>query len=290
MANLEFTDKHNIVAYLEKSEGSEGFHEIIDFLNGSHIKTNGEVELIVTIDRHVKTITEAFLRRHLKLEDNDGVTSLPNSDIFEQLTLMGYATDLDKLTFQKVLHQHLNHNTQPLPAAKEHVPTPHESPLYSVHSHGSDEEDSSKQGRKISDIDEDPNISLILATGKDGVNTASGLISTVDVSTVSEIDTAAAEKANEKGKGIMTEPEPPKKLKKRVQVQLTVDEELDKKLFEEEKARFNAEQGARAKEEQEQEKSDFKKTHDEELLRVNKLVEEEASDYEEEKGRTNECG
>ncbi|GJR19220.1 hypothetical protein Tco_0967747 [Tanacetum coccineum] len=63
--------------------------------------------------------------------------------------------------------------------------------------------------------------------------------------------------SKEKGKGIMIEPEPPKKLKKRVQVELTVDEELAKKLFEEECARFNAEQEARAKEEQEQEKSDF---------------------------------
>ncbi|GKC65751.1 uncharacterized mitochondrial protein-like protein, partial [Tanacetum coccineum] len=33
----EFSDKHNMVAYLEKSEGSEGFHEIIDFLSASHI-------------------------------------------------------------------------------------------------------------------------------------------------------------------------------------------------------------------------------------------------------------
>ncbi|GJX82441.1 hypothetical protein Tco_0331922 [Tanacetum coccineum] len=37
MANLEFCDKHNMIAYLQKSEGSEGFHQIIDFLNASHI-------------------------------------------------------------------------------------------------------------------------------------------------------------------------------------------------------------------------------------------------------------
>ncbi|GJX21130.1 hypothetical protein Tco_0223807 [Tanacetum coccineum] len=40
---------------------------------------NGEVELTATIDGQVKTITEASLRRHLKLEDNGGVTTLPNS-------------------------------------------------------------------------------------------------------------------------------------------------------------------------------------------------------------------
>ncbi|GJZ28332.1 hypothetical protein Tco_0572979 [Tanacetum coccineum] len=127
MANLEFYNKHSMVAYLEKSEGSEGFHEIIDFLDGSHIKyaltmnptiyvsfikqfwrtatastdADGQVEITTTIDGHVKTITETSLRRHLKLEENDGVTSLPNTEIFEQLALMGYETDSDKLTFQK---------------------------------------------------------------------------------------------------------------------------------------------------------------------------------------------
>ncbi|GJV93544.1 hypothetical protein Tco_1541357 [Tanacetum coccineum] len=37
MAILEFCEKHNMVAYLNKTEGSEDFHEIIDFLSGSHI-------------------------------------------------------------------------------------------------------------------------------------------------------------------------------------------------------------------------------------------------------------
>ncbi|GJY56974.1 hypothetical protein Tco_0456089 [Tanacetum coccineum] len=44
---------------------------------------------------------KASLRRHLKLDDHDGITSIPNSEIFEQLALMGYHTDSDKLTFQK---------------------------------------------------------------------------------------------------------------------------------------------------------------------------------------------
>ncbi|GJT45131.1 putative reverse transcriptase domain-containing protein [Tanacetum coccineum] len=39
--------------------------------------------------------------RHLKLDDHDGITSIPNSEIFKQLALMGYHTDSDKLTFQK---------------------------------------------------------------------------------------------------------------------------------------------------------------------------------------------
>ncbi|GKG39591.1 hypothetical protein Tco_0463736, partial [Tanacetum coccineum] len=46
---------------------------------------NGEVELTATIDGQVKTLIEASLRRHLKLEDNGGITTLPNSEIFEQV-------------------------------------------------------------------------------------------------------------------------------------------------------------------------------------------------------------
>ncbi|GKB11830.1 putative ribonuclease H-like domain-containing protein [Tanacetum coccineum] len=62
---------------------------------------DGEVEITASIDGQVKTITEASLRRHLKLEDSDGITSLPNTEIFEQLALMGYVSDSARLTFQK---------------------------------------------------------------------------------------------------------------------------------------------------------------------------------------------
>ncbi|GJT17233.1 putative ribonuclease H-like domain-containing protein [Tanacetum coccineum] len=48
-----------------------------------------------------KSTTGGSLRRHLKLDDQDGITSLPSTEIFAQLALMGYATDSDKLTFQK---------------------------------------------------------------------------------------------------------------------------------------------------------------------------------------------
>ncbi|GJS55400.1 reverse transcriptase domain-containing protein [Tanacetum coccineum] len=73
----------------------------------------------------------------------------------------------------------------------------------------------------------------------------------------SELDSTAGVKAKDKGKAIMHESEPPKKIKKRVQVQMSVDEELAKKVFEEEQARFNAEYEARLKAEQKQERIDF---------------------------------
>ncbi|GJT17270.1 hypothetical protein Tco_0875976 [Tanacetum coccineum] len=47
------------------------------------------------------------------------------------------------------------------------------------------------------------------------------------------------------------------KIKKRVQIQMSIDEELAQKLHEEEQARFNAEQEAKFNEEQEQERLDY---------------------------------
>ncbi|GKC00824.1 hypothetical protein Tco_0986960 [Tanacetum coccineum] len=106
---------------------------------------NGEVELTATIDGQVKTITEASLRRHLKLEDNGGITTLPNTNIFEQLALMGYVTDSEKLTFQKepsfspqhtpitALSTSQPSNIHTTPVTEEAASMPYESPLKSVH-------------------------------------------------------------------------------------------------------------------------------------------------------------
>nr|GEV03111.1 hypothetical protein [Tanacetum cinerariifolium] len=127
MANLEFCDKHNMVTFLKKPQGSEDFHQIVDFLKASHIRyaltknptiyvslinqfrrtasvrtlDNREIELNATVDGHGKTITEASIRRHLKLADANSISTLPTTGIFKQLALMGYVTDSDKLTFQK---------------------------------------------------------------------------------------------------------------------------------------------------------------------------------------------
>ncbi|GJY31650.1 hypothetical protein Tco_0415145, partial [Tanacetum coccineum] len=50
---------------------------------------NGKIGIIATNDGRVKTVTEASIRRHLKLEDFDGISTLPNTKIFEQVALMG---------------------------------------------------------------------------------------------------------------------------------------------------------------------------------------------------------
>ncbi|GJW96336.1 zinc finger BED domain-containing protein RICESLEEPER 2-like protein [Tanacetum coccineum] len=50
---------------------------------------NGEMEITATIDGKVKIVSKASISRHLKLEDSDGISNLPTTEIFEQLALMG---------------------------------------------------------------------------------------------------------------------------------------------------------------------------------------------------------
>ncbi|GKB95006.1 hypothetical protein Tco_0981143 [Tanacetum coccineum] len=116
-----------MVAFLQNPVGSEEFHEIVDFLAGSHIRyalttnptiyvslveqfwqtaiveiiNDGEPHITVTVDEHNFTITEASVRRHLQLADVDGISYMPNTKFFENLSRMGYVSDNEKLTFKK---------------------------------------------------------------------------------------------------------------------------------------------------------------------------------------------
>ncbi|GJY62913.1 putative ribonuclease H-like domain-containing protein [Tanacetum coccineum] len=62
---------------------------------------NVEQEINAIVDGKEFTIIKASVRRHLQLADADGISVLPNTKIFDQLTLMGYVLTDDKLTFQK---------------------------------------------------------------------------------------------------------------------------------------------------------------------------------------------
>ncbi|GKD45790.1 hypothetical protein Tco_1270435 [Tanacetum coccineum] len=91
MEALKFADSHNMIAYLEKSTENADFDEIVDFLTASPIR-----HALTTI-----VIIESSVRRDLHFDDEDGITCLTNTDIFENLQLMGYEKLSDKLTFQK---------------------------------------------------------------------------------------------------------------------------------------------------------------------------------------------
>nr|GEV93540.1 hypothetical protein [Tanacetum cinerariifolium] len=115
-----------MVAYLSKSDASEGFNQIIDFLNGSSIKyeltmnpniyvscikqfwttvtikqVNDVTRLQVLVDKKKVVVMEATFREALCLDNEEGVKCLPNEDIFAMLARMGYEKPSTKLTFYK---------------------------------------------------------------------------------------------------------------------------------------------------------------------------------------------
>nr|GEW95834.1 putative ribonuclease H-like domain-containing protein [Tanacetum cinerariifolium] len=78
LISLAFCDYHNMIAILEKYEHNIEFYQIVYFVEASHI------------------------RRNLKLNDEEGISSLPDAELFENLALMGYNILANqKFTFQK---------------------------------------------------------------------------------------------------------------------------------------------------------------------------------------------
>ncbi|GKA97585.1 hypothetical protein Tco_0825479 [Tanacetum coccineum] len=198
-----------MVALLEKTYGSEGFHQIVDILNASHI------------------------RKYLQLADAGGLSSLPNTEIFDQLSLMGYAITSDKLTFQKghfspqwkfMIHTilHSEKETNIIASDDEEVLVV---------------EDPSKQGRSmIEKVDLDAGISLV----PPHVEVQGRLTSpqrhedtTADDLTLAETLMEIKKDAKAKGKAKMDETESPRKMKQREQVQISRDAEVAQKLQEE---------------------------------------------------------
>ncbi|GKA99250.1 hypothetical protein Tco_0827187 [Tanacetum coccineum] len=100
MTTLQFADTHNLIAFLAKPAKSDGFEQVVDFLNASSIRYALTVNPTIYIHRALNS-SGLLLRRDLQLEDADGIDCLPNATIFEQLTLMGYEKLSQKLTFYK---------------------------------------------------------------------------------------------------------------------------------------------------------------------------------------------
>nr|GEZ34734.1 hypothetical protein [Tanacetum cinerariifolium] len=124
--SLTFADTYNMVAHLNKFDASEGFNQIIDFLNGSYIKhaltinphiyvsyikqfwntvivkqSNNVTRLQALVDKKKAVITEATIKDAPRLDDAEGVNCLPNEDIFAKLAHMSYKKPSTNLTFYK---------------------------------------------------------------------------------------------------------------------------------------------------------------------------------------------
>nr|GEY22417.1 reverse transcriptase domain-containing protein [Tanacetum cinerariifolium] len=54
-----------------------------------HLLLDAGTHILATVDGIQRTVSEASLRRNLKLRDKDGIVSIPDTELFENLTLMG---------------------------------------------------------------------------------------------------------------------------------------------------------------------------------------------------------
>ncbi|GKB00165.1 hypothetical protein Tco_0828158 [Tanacetum coccineum] len=90
MSTPKFADTHNLVAFLEKPEESNGFKEIIDFLNASSVQY--ALTLQAPVDKKKVIITETSIRSDLNLGDAGGIDCLPTTTIFEEPARMGAKT------------------------------------------------------------------------------------------------------------------------------------------------------------------------------------------------------
>ncbi|GJY98094.1 hypothetical protein Tco_0515004 [Tanacetum coccineum] len=267
-----------MVAYLKKPTGSEGFQEIVDFLNGSHIRyalttnptiyvslieklwqtttvktvDNGEQEITTTVDGKEFTVTEASVRRHIKLADVEGISVLPTTEIFDQLSLMGYVLTDDKLTFQKVESEGSGHPSEPQPPPSTAQPTNKEPiPTVVSSSHQKtqtprDSEDSSKTGEEDNEIDLDPdNYYHQVTTAGASISTASPprVFTAKDISTTKTLVYIRRSAAKDKGKAKIDESKPEQTKTKLQQRQERAGYEaavrLQEKLNEEERKRIS---------------------------------------------------
>ncbi|GJW97529.1 hypothetical protein Tco_0179337 [Tanacetum coccineum] len=135
-----------MVSFLNKSEGSEGFQQIFCQTASASTSKNEEMEITATIDGRIKTITEASIRIHLKLEDSDGISSLPNTEIFKQLALMGpkktpweqFSSNIATAIICLATNRNFNFSKM-IFEEKEPATMPHDSSQPRVQSLGSDE-------------------------------------------------------------------------------------------------------------------------------------------------------
>ncbi|GJS13874.1 hypothetical protein Tco_0436219 [Tanacetum coccineum] len=75
MAVLESCPKHNMVAYLEKTEGNAEFHEVIIFLRKAPFIMLSLYITAKVAGKHV-SISEASIRSDLLFDDADGIRFL----------------------------------------------------------------------------------------------------------------------------------------------------------------------------------------------------------------------
>ncbi|GJS59536.1 hypothetical protein Tco_0654320 [Tanacetum coccineum] len=134
MTTLKFADTHNMVAFLSKPAKSDGFEQIVDFLNAQPIRyaltvnptiyiscieqfwstgvvktINGKVQLHARVDGKKIIISKASVRRDLKLEDEEGmIRNLDNVSgkflMYPRFVQVFLNQQLDRLPTHKIIY------------------------------------------------------------------------------------------------------------------------------------------------------------------------------------------
>nr|GEV27113.1 hypothetical protein [Tanacetum cinerariifolium] len=125
------------------SEHNTDFYPMVDFIEASPLRietTDEGTQILATVDGIHKIVSKSSLRRNLKLQDEEGISSLPDMELFENLTLMGYnISPNQKFTFQKGLFPFLPMLVQQgegsgTPTEPHHTPSPEAlSPTHTTH-------------------------------------------------------------------------------------------------------------------------------------------------------------
>ncbi|GJX40196.1 hypothetical protein Tco_0255186 [Tanacetum coccineum] len=192
MSTLTFANTHNMVAFLDKPAESDGFHEIIDFLNANQIRyaltvnptiytsyieqfwatakaktVNGERQIQALIDKKKVIITETSIRSDLHLEDardEDVDSGIPTDSQQTPITTQPSSSRSQKK--QSRWKQRKDTTvTQEETQQDDSVPTPSNDPPLSVldlekakDAQAKKIADLKKMGRSIEDIDKDVDV------------------------------------------------------------------------------------------------------------------------------------
>nr|GEY76776.1 xylulose kinase-1 [Tanacetum cinerariifolium] len=158
MARLAFCDYHNMIAILKKYEHNQDFHQIVDFVEASHIRyaltfdptvyvsyirqfwstamietTEEGTKILATVDGKLRTVFEFSIRRNLKLNDEAGIILVFReglSPCFRPCWLLWVKAQA--LQLSPITHPPLRHNKHHLPHSLPSLPPVTTKPLPTV--------------------------------------------------------------------------------------------------------------------------------------------------------------
>nr|GEV38131.1 hypothetical protein [Tanacetum cinerariifolium] len=159
MAKLACCNYYNMVAILEKTEHNTDFHQIVDFLEASHIRyaltirptvyvlhirqfwstlkvetTDGKTKILAQINGRQRIVSKSSIRRHLKLNDKE----VPQGKSSEHPSEPHHTpSDQDELIHHKPITQSLQHAqiTSHEPIYQSHEQTNSQEPTITSQSH-----------------------------------------------------------------------------------------------------------------------------------------------------------